>query len=199
MNLYSIKTALADALCVKETSPIIQELFSRFVTPFELLDANEMELTQIKGIGPARARQIVSALKLARALNTPRESKAIIRSPKDVFDLMRFEIGHLMHEEFWILQLSTKNHVIANNRISVGSLNAAVVHPREVFRAAISRGSASIIACHNHPSGDCTPSPEDIALSARLKECGDIIGIEVLDSLVISTDNYYSLKESGQM
>jgi DNA repair protein RadC len=197
MNMYSIKTALADALCVKESSPVMQELFTRFVTPYELLDATEFELTQIKGVGPAKARQIVSTLKLARALNTPRENPHIIRSPKDVFDIMRFEIGHLLHEEFWILMLNTKNGVNFKHRVSVGSLNAAIVAPREVFKKAILRSSASIICLHNHPSGDCTPSPEDISLSNRLKEGGDLLGIELLDSLVIHTDSYYSMKDRG--
>lgn len=199
MNMYSIKSALADALCVKESSTIMQELFTRFVTPYELLDASIEELQSIKGIGPAKSKQIVSTLKLARALNTPRENPSIIRSPRDVFDLMRFQIGHLLHEEFWILLLNTKNHIISKERISVGSLNSAIVHPRECFRIAIARASASIIAIHNHPSGDCTPSPEDIALSKRLKESGTLLGLDVLDSLVITTDTYSSLTELGLM
>lgn len=197
MNMYAIRSALADSLCIKEDSAVMEELFSRYVTPLELLNASPEELVSIKGIGLKKAQQIVSTLKLARALNMPREIPQVIRSPKDVFDIMRFEIGHLLHEEFWILMLNTKNRVIAKNRVSVGSLNAAIVHPREVFRAAITRASASIICLHNHPSGDCTPSPEDITLTKRLKECGDLIGIEVLDSLVIHTDSYYSMKEQG--
>lgn len=197
MNMYMIKSALADALCVKEDSTVIQELFSRFVTPYELLDAHELELTRIKGVGPAKARQIVSTLKLARALTTPRETPAVIRSPKDVFDIMRFEIGHLMHEEFWILPLNTKNHIICKERISVGTLNSAIVHCREVYRSLIKHAASSFVALHNHPSGDCTPSPEDIQLTKRLAEAGELIGIQLLDHCVLSSDSYVSMKEQG--
>ncbi|CAM3830653.1 DNA repair protein RadC [Paenibacillus lactis] len=197
MNMYMIRSALADSLCIKENSSVMEELFSRYATPAELLNADPGELTSIKGIGAKKAQQIVSTLKLARAINTPRVENYKILCPKDAFQLMKFEIGHLLHEEFWILMLNTKNGVIAKHRVSVGTLNSAIVHPREVFRAAITRASASIICLHNHPSGDCTPSPEDISLSRRLRECGDLIGIEVLDSLVVHTDSYYSMKEQG--
>ncbi len=199
MNMYSIKTALADALCVKEDSTVIQELFTRFVTPYELLDANELELTRIKGVGPSKARQIVSTLKLARALNTPRENPHIIRSPKDVFDIMRFTVGHLMHEEFWILPLNTKNHVICKERISVGTLNSAIVHCREVYRSLIQRSAASYIAVHNHPSQITDSSPEDVQLTKRLAEAGELLGIELLDHVIVSTDSYFSIKEHGLM
>ncbi|MFD5021081.1 RadC family protein [Paenibacillus sp. NPDC058367] len=199
MNIYSIKTALADALCVKESSPMIQELFSRFVTPYELLDASELEFTRIKGVGPAKARQIVSTLKLARALNTPLESPYVIRKPEDAFQLMRFVVGHLMHEEFWILPLNTKNHVICKERISVGTLNSAIVHPREVYRSLIQRAAASYIAVHNHPTQMTDASPEDIQLTKRLTDAGELLGIELLDHVIVSTDNYCSLKERGLM
>jgi DNA repair protein RadC len=94
---------------------------------------------------------------------------------------MREELRYLQKEHFVCLFLNTKNHVIGQETLSVGSLNASIVHPREVFRAAIKRSSASIICVHNHPSGDPTPSPEDIQLTHRLVEAGSIIGIEVLD------------------
>ncbi|WP_143014314.1 MULTISPECIES: JAB domain-containing protein [unclassified Paenibacillus] len=88
------------------------------------------ELQTVKGIGGSKAKQITSALKLARALNTPKNDTYVIRSPKDAFDLMRYEVGHLMHEEFWIICCNTKNHVISKERISVGSLSAAIVPPK---------------------------------------------------------------------
>lgn len=199
MNMYSIKTALADTLCVKETSTVMEELFSRYVTPSELLGVTIEELCTIKGLGRKKAQQIFSTLHLARTFNIPKQQGYAIKSPEDAFELMRYEIGHLLHEEFWILCLNTKNRVISKQRISVGSLNAAIVHPREVFRAAIIRASASIICLHNHPSGDCTPSSEDISLSKRLKECSQLTGVDVLDSLVISSDTYCSLVERGLM
>lgn len=199
MNMYSIKKALADALSVKEDSSMIQELFSRFVTPNELLTAHESELIRIKGVGPVKARQIVSTLSLARALNTPRAESYIIRSPKCVFDLMRFEIGHLMHEEMWLLPLSTKNHVLCKHQVSVGTLDSAIVHPRECYRFLLQRAASSWVAVHSHPSSDCTPSDQDIQLTKRLAEAGELLGIPLLDHVIVSTDSYYSLKERGLM
>lgn len=197
MNMYMIKSALADMLCVKETNPMIEELFSRYLTPNELLNANESELVAVKGVDLAKARQITATLKLARALNTPKEDPYTIRKPEDVFHLMRFEVGHLMQEEFWILPLDTKNHVICKHRISLGTLNSAIVHPRECYRYLIQRAAASWVAVHNHPSGDSTMSHEDIQLTKRLAEAGELLGIELLDHVIVSTDNYCSLKERG--
>lgn len=197
MDMYAIRSAISDSLCVKEDSSIMDELFSRYITTAELLNASIEELAAIRGLGMKRARLIVNTLRLARAINTPKMEDYKIRCPEDAFNLMKFEIGHLLHEEFWILMLNTKNGVIAKHRVSIGSLNSAVVTPREVFKKAILRSSASLLCLHNHPSGDCTPSQEDISLSRRLKECGDLIGIDVLDSLVISQYKYYSLKENG--
>ncbi|MNV44920.1 hypothetical protein D3C71_1366980 [compost metagenome] len=95
--------------------------------------------------------------------------------------------------------LNTKNHVIGQETLSMGSLNASIVHPREVFRAAIKCSSASIICAHNHPSGDPTPSPEDISLTSRLLQAGEIVGIDVLDHLIIGDSSFVSLKEKGHM
>lgn len=199
MNMYSIKSALSDALCIKEESTVMQELFTRFVSPYELLDASEMELIQIKGIGPAKARQIISTLKLARALNTPRETPYVIRKPQDVFQLMRFTVGHRPVEEFWALPLNTKNHVISKEIISIGTLNASLVGCREVYRTLIQRAAASWIAVHYHPSGQCQSSPEDLQITKRLVEAGQILGIEMLDHVIVATDSYYSLKENGHL
>jgi DNA repair protein RadC len=199
MNMYAIRSALSEALCVKESSPVINELFTRFVTPYELLDASFEELRTIKGVGPVNAQRIVSTLKLARVLNSPREIPYVIRSPKDAFELMRYEIGHLMHEEFWIIPLSTKNHVLSKERISKGTLDSAIVHPRECYRPLIKRAASSYIAVHNHPSGIVEPSDCDVQLTKRLVEAGELIGIQLLDHLIVSTHSYYSLKEKRLM
>ncbi|NGM83383.1 DNA repair protein RadC [Paenibacillus sp. 7124] len=199
MDMYSIKSALSDALCIKEDGYVMQELFNRFVSPYELLGASEAELIQIKGVGPARARQIVSTLKLARALNTPQEANCFIRKPEDVFQLMRYEIGHLMHEEFWALPLTTKNQVICKSQISIGSLSSAIVGVREVYRSLIQRAAASWIAIHNHPSQFTEPSQEDLQLTTRLSNAGELLGIEMLDHIILSAESFYSFKEHGLM
>ncbi|UQZ84557.1 hypothetical protein SK3146_03812 [Paenibacillus konkukensis] len=202
MNLYelsSIKSLFAETLAEKTGSYIIEEIFSRFPSLIELMDVTEQELLSIKGVGPRKAHQIMAALQLAKRLNMPSGSPLIIRSPKDAADYLTPELRYLQKEHFCILHLNTKNHLIQKDTISIGSLNSAIVHPREVFRAAIKRSSASILLAHNHPSGDPSPSPEDVQLTKRLVEVGDVVGIEVLDHVIIGDNRFLSLKEQGMM
>lgn len=194
-----IKSLLAESLCEKQDSYIIEELFLRFPTTTELIDVTEQELVRIKGIGMGKARQITSLLKLSRALCAPTKERYTIRTPKDVFELLEPEMRYQQREHFICLFLNTKNHLIFKEIISIGSLNAAIVHPREVYRAAIKRCSASIICAHSHPSGDPTPSNEDIGLTKRLADAGNIVGIELLDHVIIGGHQFYSLKENGLM
>jgi DNA repair protein RadC len=164
---------------------------------------NEMrieQLTAIKGVGPAKAMQIQAGVELGRRLSrSAPEERYTIRNPGDAAELLMEDLRYLDKEHFVCLFLNTKNHVIGRETISMGSLNATVVHPREVFRSAIQRSSASILCAHNHPSGDPTPSHEDIELTQRLMEAGEIIGIDVLDHLVIGDGTFLSMKERGLM
>lgn len=163
-----------------------------------LADMSLQQLTEIKGIGEAKALQIQAGIELGRRMARSSLSDTVtIRSPQDVASLLTEELRYLQKEHFVCLFLNTKNHVIGQETLSMGSLNASIVHPREVFRAAIKRSSASIVCAHNHPSGDPTPSPEDIELTRRLAEAGGIIGIEVLDHIVIGDRGFVSLKELG--
>ncbi|NOV04072.1 RadC family protein [Paenibacillus planticolens] len=165
-----------------------------------LVDMSKDQLTQIRGIGDAKALQIMAGIELGRRIAKSKFSERVtIRSPKDIANLLSEELRYLQKEHFVCLFLNTKNHVLAQETLSMGSLNASIVHPREVFRAAIKRSSASIICVHNHPSGDPTPSPEDIQLTHRLVEAGTIIGIEVLDHVIIGDQRFISLKEEGFM
>lgn len=200
-EMSSIKLLFTEALAEKQGSYVIDEIFYRFPSLAELMNVTERELTAIKGIGRIKARQILAALQLARKLNAPVPDKPyIIRSPKDAADLLIPEMRYLQQEHFVVLFLNTKNHLIGQpETISIGSLNAAIVHPREVFRAAVKRSAASIIACHNHPSWDCTPSPEDIQLTSRLVDAGSIMGVEMLDHIILGGDSFISLKERGHM
>lgn len=194
---HSFKAILAEALRESTNSYIVDEIVNQFSTPRQLLDVTEQELMQIPGIGKAKARNILAAVQLAKMLNMPSAEPSIIRSPSDVFDLLRWEIGIESKEHFLLLMLSTKNHVIGKEVISIGSLNASIVHPREVYRAAIRFNACSVIASHNHPSGCTQPSPEDLQVTQRLKEAGDIIGIELLDHVIVSASEFTSLKERG--
>jgi len=165
-----------------------------------LMDMSMEQLTAIHGIGPAKAVQLRAGIELGRRITRSSLGDAIVvRRPKDAADYVMDELRYLKKEHFVCLFLNTKNHIIARETLSVGTLNASLVHPREVFRSAIQRSSASIICAHNHPSGDPTPSPEDISLTKRLVQAGELVGIEVLDHLIIGDGKFVSLKERGQM
>lgn len=198
-NQLELKHLLAISIREKPGSYIIEEIFARFPTTEELIEVTEQELTLIKGIGQMKALQILSALKLAQTLSISSPPSHMIRTPEDVFKLVEPEMRYLKVEHFVILLLNSKNGVIAKELISIGSLNASIVHPREVFRPAIKRSSASIICVHNHPSGVPDPSPEDIAVTKRLSEAGTLLGIDVLDHIIVGHQKYISLKERGLM
>ncbi|MNB77187.1 hypothetical protein D3C75_238700 [compost metagenome] len=194
---HDLRQLVSESLRESNDSYTIQELFERFPTATELMDVSEQQLVTIKGIGKGKARQITAMLKLAKALIYPEQSSNSIRSPKDVYDLLKPELRFEQKEHFICLFLNTKNRLIFKEVISIGSLNAAIVHPREVFHAAIRRCSASLICAHNHPSGDPEPSMEDVNLTKRLIAAGEIIGIEFLDHVIIGGNRFYSLKEHG--
>jgi len=165
-----------------------------------IVDMSIDQLMMIKGIGPAKALQIQASIELGKRLaRTTLNDKIIIRAPKDAASLLMEELCYLQKEHFVCLFLNTKNHVIGQETLSIGSLNTSIVHPREVFRAAIKRSSAALICAHNHPSGDPTPSSEDIEITTRLIAAGNIIGIEVLDHIILGDHNFVSLKEKGLM
>jgi len=165
-----------------------------------LAEKNWDELTHIRGIGPVKAVQLQASVELGRRLARARLPEAPrITRPQDAADLLLEDMRHLKEEHFVCLFLNTKNRVIGRQTLSIGSLNASVVHPREVFRAAIRRSSAAILCAHNHPSGDPTPSDEDLEVTRRLVEAGRVVGIEVLDHLVIGDGRFVSLKEAGCM
>lgn len=120
-----------------------------------------------------------------------------LSSPQDVYDLLS-ESKYLDREVFYCLHLDTKNKLLSLEEVSKGSLNAALVHPREIYKAAILRSAAGIIISHNHPSGDPEPSREDINLTSRLIEAGEIIGIDVVDHVILGNDCFYSMREEGK-
>ena len=122
-----------------------------------------------------------------------------IHSPSDAYRLLRPLFREADREHFYVVLLSTKNHVLAIELVSVGSLSASVVHPREVFKRAVVRSAAAILLAHNHPSGDTTPSVEDVELTRRLVSVGELLGIRVLDHLVVGDSSYASLSELGHL
>lgn len=161
-----------------------------------LKDATVEELTNINGIGIAKAAQLIAAFELGRRMvRLEYKERYSIRSPEDCAKYMMEEMRFLQQEHFVCLYLNTKNQVMHRQTVFIGSLNASIVHPREVFREAFRRSAASIICLHNHPSGD--PSREDIEVTKRLAECGKIMGVDLLDHIIIGEHRFVSLKEKG--
>lgn len=156
------------------------------------------QLMKIHGIKVGKAAQIAACFEIARRLESFKdEPKPKINSPDDVYRRIYPSMREQKRENFIELCLDTKNQIIKEETISIGSLNANVVHPREVFKTALAESAAHIIVVHNHPSGDPSPSREDIEITKKLVEAGKIIGIEVLDHVIIGEGRHFSMKEAG--
>ncbi|NLJ78751.1 MAG: DNA repair protein RadC [Tissierellia bacterium] len=160
-----------------------------------LSHATMEELMKIRGIGDCKAAQIQASIELGKRISSSREDKIKVNSPQVLVDLLMEKMRYLKKEHFKVAILDTKNQIISIERISIGNLNASIVHPREVFNAAIRRSANAIILIHNHPSGDPTPSSEDVNITNRLIEAGSIIGIKVLDHIIIGDNRYISFKQ----
>ena len=164
-----------------------------------LYDVSVHELTQVNGIGEAKACIILAAVELGRRIGQVRNpGRPVISSPADVDRLLRGRIANLDRENFVAVLLNTKNEVIGTPLISVGTLSQALVHPREVFKPAIRASAASVILAHNHPSGKTEASREDREVTKRLVGAAEILGIEVLDHVIVG-DGHFSMKEHGML
>lgn len=177
-------------------------LANRVLSTFERLHhlkhATIEEMIAIKGIGEVKAIQILAAIELGRRLSQKQnDDKFTVRSPQDAAAYLMPDMTSLSQEHFVALFLNVKNQIMHKKTIFIGSLNASIVHPREIFCEAVKRSAASIICAHNHPSGIPTPSPEDIEVTKRIQEAGFIIGIELLDHIIIGDHQFISLKEKG--
>jgi len=175
---------------------IAQTLLSEFRTIKKLAAASIEEITKVKGIGIAKATQIKAALELSKRLEEQDdpEPKIAVKSPEDVIRSVKNQVKGKKKEHFFVLSLDTRNHLIESEEVSKGNLDSSIVHPREVFQKAIVNSAASVIFVHNHPSGDPTPSNDDIQLTKRLVDVGELIGIEVLDHIIVCDHTHLSMK-----
>jgi DNA repair protein RadC len=175
-----------------------QRLISRYGGLPGLARASFAELESEKGLGEAKTAQLKAALELGRRmlLASP-EDRFTVRSPADVAQLLMAEMSHLEQEHFRVLYLDTRNRLLGVETVYVGSLNASHIRVGEVFRDAVKRNCAAIIVTHNHPSGDATPSPEDVEVTRQLVAAGKLLDIEVLDHLIIGQQRFVSLRERG--
>lgn len=191
----SIKELLSITLREKAAN----ELVEKFGSLKSIVHASKEEIAEL-GISKTTYKKIKAVFELSRRYASENPVKTVIRRPMDIVTIFSPQMDWLEQEVFRTIHLSTKNTVIATPVIAVGTLNSCPIHPREVFRGAVNNGAAGIIAVHNHPSGDPTPSQDDLLLTNRLKEAGEILGIQLIDHIIIGTNgNYASLKERGQL
>ncbi len=173
-------------------------MLAHFGSLSALAGAGVGAMTEVNGIGTAKACQIAAAFELGRRsagrhdIRRPR-----ITGPEDIADLVKAELRDLKQEKFLAVILNTKNEVIRIVTITQGTLTASLIHPRETFRTAITEGCNSIVLIHNHPSGDAAPSAEDVKITRKLIDAGKLLGIEVLDHIIIGGDTFTSMKDMG--
>ncbi|NLP46689.1 MAG: DNA repair protein RadC [Epulopiscium sp.] len=161
-----------------------------------LYDASLKDLQKVKGIGEVKSIQIQAVMELSKRFAKYQGKEQFkISSPSSIAAVYMEEMRYLKQEHFKVVLLDTKNKIIGDRDVTIGSINASIVHPREVFKEAIQKSAAHIIILHNHPSGDPTPSREDIQVTKRIFEVGNLIGIPVLDHIIIGNGKYISLKE----
>jgi DNA repair protein RadC len=183
----------------KSVMTIAQELLARFGNVKAISQASLEELSQVKGIGIAKAAQIRACFELGRRedLEPPDPVPFDIKNPEAVVKAIRASLQDKAKEHFKLILLNSRNRIIGISTISIGTLTTSLVHPREVFKEAIMHSAASVVLAHNHPSGDPDPSEDDLKITKKLVESGKILSIEVIDHIIIGKDNHYSFREKG--
>jgi DNA repair protein RadC len=176
-----------------------RELLERFESLAGIEQAGIREICDVGGIGPAKAAEIKAAIELGRRYQKPSLTGASFCSSQDVAVYYQPRMKDLKKEMFRCILLNTKNKIIREEVVSIGSLSASIVHPRDTFKAAIRESAAAVIFIHNHPSGDIKPSQEDILLTRRLVQAGEVLGIQVLDHIIIGDGDHFSFRDNGMM
>ena len=178
----------------------VVEMANRLLSTYSLerlFDCSMDELQRIGGIGPTKAMQLLAVREIGKRYNNSKNPITKITSAKDVFDYFREGLKDEKQENFLVLLLDTKNQIIKDELVTKGVLDAAIVHPREIFKPAIRNSASKIILVHNHPSGDPNPSPEDLDITDKIKKSGEELDIRVLDHVIIGRESYWSWAEKS--
>lgn len=200
----SLSNAELVAILLRTGSPaenaveLAQGLLAEFRSLGGLARAAVPELTKTNGVGPVKVAQILAALELGKRLQLEApEERPQVRSPADAANLLIPVLSLLEQEELHIMLLDSKNHVLGTKQVCKGALNVTHVETGTLFRHAIRSNAAAVIVAHNHPSGDPTPSPDDVAITRQIVEAGKLLDVDVLDHLVVGGQRFISLKERG--
>lgn len=189
---------LALVLGTAEAPGLSADLLEAFGTLHQLARASKGQLMKVRGVGEAQAGRLVAMLELSRRLQAPpADDRPRITNPDDGARLLMPRMAYLQQEELWVLLLDTRNRVLGISTIYKGSLNTSMVRVGEIFRPAIETPAAAVIVAHNHPSGDPSPSPEDVDVTRQIVQAGKLLSIELLDHLIIAAQGYTSLKQRG--
>ena len=178
----------------------VLELSRKILNKFDIKNLSQASLNQIikyDGIKKAKGCQVLSCFELARRLSSFRDNKREVNSSEDIYSHLASKMRFLKKESFIGLYLNSRNQIIKEENISIGTLNASLLHPREVFAPAISDGAASIILVHNHPSGDPKPSDADKKMTKKIVEAGKLMNIEIFDHVIIGGDSYFSFADKN--
>jgi DNA repair protein RadC len=209
-----LKTLGAEVLSVRELVAIVigsgcarrsatevaEEIVSGLGSVKDLAGVSVEKLARINGMGQATACRLKAGIELGRrVVKAGRGEVKIVRCPDDAASLVIEDMRNLDREHFAVILLDSKNAVISIEKVSVGTVNSSIVHPREVLKPALEKSATSIILVHNHPTGNVSPSREDIMITRRFEKCGRILGIEVVDHIIVGDGNYRSMKESGYL
>jgi len=187
-----LRTGIKDLNVIELSNKILKLFGTKNIQYITITD-----LQNIKGLGPVKAAEIIACIALGKRLLQEEQPLQAI-TPQNVFDSLK-DIRSLKKEHFIAIYLDTRNQEIHREIISIGTLNASLVHPREVFEPAVRQLAAGIMLVHNHPSGDIKPSHEDLLITKKLVDSGNLLDIHVLDHIIVTKDSYASLKEQGMV
>jgi len=184
----------------RSSMDVAEDLVSALGSVKGLAAASVEKLARVNGVGPATACRLKAAMELGRrVIKAARGEIKVVRCPEDAAGLVIDDMRNLDREHFAVILLDSKNAVISVEKVSVGTVNSSIVHPREVLKPALEKSATSIILVHNHPTGNVSPSREDIMITRRFEKCGRILGIEVVDHIIVGDGDYRSMKESGYL